>query len=333
MSQKNETSLLVLAFLITLGLLGIGLWLFAGQFGDITSNPAETSQNNGSDTQTQASNPQTLNQVKNVPTGLISYGGSTSWAPIRKEVDPLIQTVFPEFQLRYTGPNSEAANSTTGVSMLLKSQLEFAQASRPVSKEEYEDARKRGIQLREIPVAIDGLAVVVHPSLNIPGLTVTQFEEIFAGKITNWKQIGGPDLKIQPYGKKGRDTGNYYKLTSTTTEAIRKVANDSSGVYWAGAPLLVAQCGIKPLPIGRDTNQLIPPYRLPFIPPTECPAKRNIVNTFAIRNGDYPLSRRLIVVVKKNGQFEQQAGEAYANLLLTDEGQKLIDKAGFVRIR
>ncbi len=331
MSQKNETSLLVLAFLITLGLLGIGLWLFSGHFGD-TTNPVESSKNTDFNAQPQASKPQTFNQVKNVPTGLISYGGSTSWAPIRKEVDPFIQTVFPQFQLRYTDPNNQAANSTTGVSMLLKSQLEFAQASRPVSSEEYEDARKRGIKLREIAVAIDGLAVVVHPSLNIPGLTVTQFEDIFAGKITNWQQIGGPNLKIQPYGKKGRDSGNYYKLTSTTTEAIRKVANDSSGVYWAGARLLVAQCGIKPLPIGRD-NQFIPPYKLPFIPPSECPAKRNIVNTFAIRNGDYPLSRRLIVVVKENGQFEQQAGEAYANLLLTDEGQKLIDKAGFVRIR
>ena len=89
--------------------------------------------------------------------------------------------------------------------MLLKSQLEFAQSSRPIANNEYEEGQKRGIQLREIPVAIDGLVAVVHPNLNIPGLTVDQYDAIFAGKITNWRQVGGSDLKIQLYGKKDRD--------------------------------------------------------------------------------------------------------------------------------
>lgn len=57
------------------------------------------------------------------------------------------------------------------------------------------------------------------------------------------------------------------------------------------------------------------------------------MNLGVLRSGEYPLSRRLVVVVKQNGQFEQQAGEAYANLLLTAEGQKMISKAGFVNIR
>ena len=45
------------------------------------------------------------------------------------------------------------------------------------------------------------------------------------------------------------------------------------------------------------------------------------------------MTRRLFVVVKKNGQIDEQAGIAYAKLLLTDEGQKSISKAGFVRIK
>jgi phosphate transport system substrate-binding protein len=45
------------------------------------------------------------------------------------------------------------------------------------------------------------------------------------------------------------------------------------------------------------------------------------------------LTRRLFVIVKQNGQADQQAGEAYANLLLTNQGQDLLTQAGFVRIR
>ena len=44
------------------------------------------------------------------------------------------------------------------------------------------------------------------------------------------------------------------------------------------------------------------------------------------------MTRRLFVVVKQNGQIDEQAGLAYAKLLLTQEGQELISKAGFVRI-
>jgi phosphate transport system substrate-binding protein len=329
MSQKNETTLLVLSFAITAMLLGgIILWLI--QHSTTNQNPQTASK---TVTVAQSSDFTMIKQVKNVPSGLISYGGSSSWAPLRKEIDPIIQNTFPQFQLRYTDPESEAPSSTTGINMLLKNQLEFAQASRPISKKEYEEAQKRGFQLKEIAIALDGLAVVVHPDLKIPGITSDQFEAIFDGKIINWQQLGGPNLKIQPYGKKGRDTGNHFKLTETTTEALRLVANDPGGIYWASAPLLVPQCGVKPLPVGRDANKFIPPYKEPLTTQSECRLKSREVNTDAIRSGEYPLTRRLVIVVKQNGNFEQQIGEAYANMLLTNEGQERIARAGFVRLR
>ncbi|OUL18420.1 phosphate ABC transporter substrate-binding protein [Nostoc sp. RF31YmG] len=333
MSKKNETTLLLLAFVITIGLVGGGFWWFAKYSGIATSLLKTSNNSSTGSTHSQSSNPQTFAQVQNIPRGLISYGGSTTWAPIRKEIDPVIQSVWPQFQLRYTNPEKEAPSSATGISMLLKSQLEFAQSSRPLANNEYEEAQKRGLKLREIPVAIDGLVAVVHPSLDIPGLTVDQYDNIFAGKITNWREVGGPDLKIQLYGKQGRDSGDRFKLTLTTTDAIRKVATDPAGIYWSSATLLVPQCGVKPLPIGRQSSKLTPPYKLPLVSASECPGKRNQVNNDAFRNGEYPFSRRLVVVVKENGQFEQQAGEAYANLLLTNQGQELLDKAGFVRLR
>ncbi len=57
------------------------------------------------------------------------------------------------------------------------------------------------------------------------------------------------------------------------------------------------------------------------------------MNSQAFRSGDYAITRNLFVIVKQNGQTDQKAGEAYANWLLTPQGQELIEKAGFVRIK
>lgn len=114
---------------------------------------------------------------------------------------------------------------------------------------------------------------------------------------------------------------------------MRKVAASPGGIYYASAPEIVPQCIIKPLPLGRTSSQLVPPYQEPFVPPSQCPNKRNQLNSQAFRSGDYAITRNLFVIVKQNGQTDQQAGVAYANWLLTPQSQDLIEKAGFVRIK
>lgn len=323
MSQKNETASLVLALIITSGLIGLVFWWFTSNYASKTVTLTN---------QTDQSNGKSFTQVKNVPNGLFSYGGSTTWATIRRDLDPEIQTVWPQFKLRYTQTNQGTPSTGSGIRMLLDNQLSFSHASRPVEDKEYEQAKQRGFSLVEVPVAINGRAIAVHQSLNIPGITMQQKDDIYAGKITNWNQLGGPNLRIKRYAIQG-DKGNIFEIVSTPTEAIRKVAVDPGGIFEASAPLLVSQCQVKTLPLGRKLNQLIPPYKLPFVSLSECPSKRNEANTEAFLSGEYPLTNRLFVVVKKNNQVDQQAGEAYANLLLTEQGQEMIQKAGFVRIR
>jgi phosphate transport system substrate-binding protein len=58
-----------------------------------------------------------------------------------------------------------------------------------------------------------------------------------------------------------------------------------------------------------------------------------LVNEAAFADGSYPVTRRLFVILKRDGKLDEQAGVAYANLLLSDEGQALVKKAGFVPIR
>lgn len=224
MPQKSETTVLILALLITVGLVGGGVWWFMKHSGlDIGGLANNQSQPLGQ------SKVESFSSVQNVPSGVFNYGGSTSWVSIRKTVDPVIENVWPQFRLRYTDPDRSAPSSQTGIQMLLDNQLSFSQSSVPIPNEAYEQARQRGFSLQEIPVAIDGVAIAVNPSLNIKGLTVAQFNDIYAGKITNWNQVGGPNLKIIPYGKKDRDSGSHIVFMPTTTEALRQVAVNPGG--------------------------------------------------------------------------------------------------------
>ncbi|WP_392531380.1 phosphate ABC transporter substrate-binding protein [Nostoc sp. C117] len=358
MSQKNETLSLFLAVIITIGLIFGGLWFLMERWAQINKRVGEASVNvNPGDRISVPKSPETSNtsnpsskcNVPNLPQGTFNYGGSTTWAPIRKDVDSVLEGLCPQFILRYTQPPSGKPGSGTGIRMLIDNQLAFSQSSRSVKPEENVEAKQKEFSLKEIPVAIDGIAIAVNRNLNIPGITVSQLKDIYTGKITNWKEVGGQNLPITVYSrsKEAGGTVEFFvenvlnkenfaaniSYVNTTTEALQKVAASPGGIYYASAPEVVPQCMIKSLPLRRTNEQFIPPYKEPFVPPSQCPNKRNQLNSQAFRSGSYAITRNLFVIVKQNGQTDQQAGEAYANWLLTPEGQELIEKAGFVKIK
>lgn len=232
--------------------------------------------------------------------------------------------------------------------MLLANQLAFSQSSRPIKPEEYAAAQTKGFTLKEIPIAIDGIAIAVNHNLNIPGLTVAQLKDIYTGKITNWKQVGGKNLPIIPLSRNKESGGTVeffienvlnkedlknVKYIGTTTEAIRKVSINLGAIYYASAPEIVPQCTIKSLPIGRTNDQFITPYQEPVVAQSQCFKQPNRLNIQDFHNGKYPITRNLFVIVKQNSETDQQVGEAYANWLLEIQNQELIEKAGFVRIK
>lgn len=354
MSRKNETTILLFSLLITLGLVSSGLWFLnrsvtnISQIFNFLTEENSHSADRANYNMKGLTRDSTFHSVQNIQTGRFRYGGSTTWAPIRKYVDTFIKEELPEFQIIYTDPIGSPPGSGTGIQMLLKNQLAFSQSSRPLKESEFRQAQVRGLKLKEIPVAVDGIAIAVNPNLNISGLTLTQIKDIYTGKVRNWEDLGGPDLEILPYSRKSQGGtveffvnhvlqdekfGSNTQAANTTTEALRRVSRNKGGIYYASAPEVVGQCGVKPLPIGKTLNELVPPYEEPYIPPSECPQKRNKLNRIAFSEAKYPITRRLFVIVKQNGQIDQEAGENYAELLLTAQGQKLIAKAGFVRIR
>ena len=357
MSGKNETPVLIASLLVTAGLLGGGFWWFARgnnfNLGTVlggadnsssVTNPATS----GGPGTAPASTGDTFANIQTVPSGLFSYGGSTTWAPIRGMIDPAIQQSHPGFELRYTNPIGTSPGSGPGIEMLLNRQLSFAQSSRPVNSAERQRAQSEGFTLKEVPVALEGIAIAVNPNLDIEGVTIEQLRDIYLGQVTNWSQLGGPSLPIVPVSRpleggtvdffvagvlEGAVMPSNITIIDSTTEALRFINSTPGSIYYASAPEVVGQCGVKPIAIGLQDNQLVTPYTEPYVPPENCPNQRNQINTQAFRSGDYPLTRRLFVIVREDGQPDQQAGEAYANLLLTQQGQTLLNEAGFVSIR
>jgi phosphate transport system substrate-binding protein len=340
---------LIVGKIMTLVVIGGLFWwllwprlLWVGSSSSSFANQPNQSLKTNSDSQS------TFQTVEDVPVGSFKYGGSTAWIPIRQFVDSQIQNTRLELQLRYTDPTNGNPSSSSGIQMLLDKQLDFAQSSRPLTEEEYNIAKQRGFILKQNQVGKDGIAVVVNPSLQVPGLTVSQLQQIYVGKINNWKQVGGPDLAITPFALSESDTDTFIfssqskfkkqelnsrvKYVSSTTEALRLVNKTPGSLYYASARAVVPQCSVKPLPLGHTPTKFIAPYREPKVLPQKCPYQRNQINTEAFKDSSYPLTTGLFIIVKQNNKQEQRVAEAYTRLLLTDQGQKAIEQAGFVGI-
>ena len=331
------SSIMLMMFTTTwsIGLISKGLWEL-GKESVLKSNPIV------------GKAPQNFAQVANVAVGVFDYGGSTAWAPLRLLVDSAIQAERPELQLRYAQPEGKPPSSRMGIQMLLKDKLAFVQSSQSLLPEEHQQAQQLGFELEQIPVAIGGIVVAINPTLNISGLTLEQLSLIYSGEITNWIEVGGPDLLIKPYSRpvkiggkvkffqdnilNGEKFGANVEYFDTTTSALRQLANNVNGIYYASAQAILPQCTVKPISIGNDLEQLVAPYLEPLVSSLQCPDKRNKLNTKAFQTAQYPLTHYLYVIIKKNGGVEEQVGKAYAQFLLTPEGQKLISKAGFIPI-
>lgn len=292
-----------------------------------------------------AANPdlyQTLSQIPNVPAGTFNYGGSTTFAPLRSDrVVQAIAQAHPPYQLRYTEPITGNPGSGSGIEMLLQGQLSFSQSSRPVKDTEFSQAQQRGFRLEQVPVAIDGIAFYVNPSLKIPGLTLAQVQNIFTGKIKNWQEVGGSNLPITVYSRNLKAGGTVdflvedvlggeaftpaMKEVRDTTDSLRKVAQTPGGIGYATASEVIGQQTIRPLPLAKGSDQ-------DFISPFTGEETTGI-NQAAFADGSYAVTRRLFVVIKRDGRLDEQAGVAYANMLLSNEGQELVQQAGFVPVR
>ena len=144
MSKKNEALNLLLAVIVTIGLIFGGLWLLMERWAKLINIGQDQSENRHQNNSINFANQQFNCNVQNLPKGTFNYGGSTTWAPIRRDVDSVIQSFCPQFILRYTQPASGKPGFATGIRMLIDNQLAFSQSSRSIKAEENAEAQQKG---------------------------------------------------------------------------------------------------------------------------------------------------------------------------------------------
>jgi phosphate transport system substrate-binding protein len=133
----------------------------------------------------------------------LNVSGSTTILPIAEQAAEQFHKLHPETSVLVSGLGSSA-----GIEAVSAGTADIGTSSRDLKPEE------KGLGLVDSPIAYDGIAVIVSPSNPVDALTMQQLQDIFAGKITNWKQVGGQD---RPIDLVNRDEA------SGTREAFNKI--------------------------------------------------------------------------------------------------------------
>jgi phosphate transport system substrate-binding protein len=124
---------------------------------------------------------------------------------------------YPETSIAVTG-----GGSGTGIAALINGTCDIAETSREMKSQEMELAEKNGHEAKEFKVAIDAIAVAVHPSNPVKELTFDQLSGIFTGKITNWNEVGGKDQKILALSRDRNSGTHVYFLEHVLRKGAEK---------------------------------------------------------------------------------------------------------------
>ncbi len=146
--------------------------------------------------------------------------GSDTVLPLTQELAEFYMLLDPRATITVTG-----GGSGVGISALLDGTTDIAMSSRAIKFGEKMKMKQAHHELREFIVAYDALAVIVHPDNPVSRLTREQLEDIFRGKVTNWKEVGGEDARIVVYSREtSSGTYEFFK------ESVLRNKNYMSGV-------------------------------------------------------------------------------------------------------
>ncbi len=222
--------------------------------------------------------------------------------------------------------------SGTGFAALINGTCDLAAASREIKKEEIEQATKKGAVPKEIVVALDGLAVVVHPSNLVSKLTLDQLADIFTGKVRNWKEVGGSDASIVILSREvNSGTHVYFK-----EHVLRKGDPASKAEFSPDALLLPSSQAIadeivqNPAAIGYFGMGYVSPKQK-AVSVGKTPDGEYVDPTIDnVIQKKYPISRPLYFYSRG-----EPAGDvkAFLDYVLSPEGQAVVQELDFVPVQ
>ncbi len=245
--------------------------------------------------------------------GNIVVKGSTTVLPIAQKVAEAYMKENPDTSISISG-----GGSGNGIKAIIDGTTDVAGSSRFIKDKEVALAVQNGVYPVPFAVAYDCIVPVVHPGNTVTNLTLDQLKGIYKGEIKNWKEVGGPDLKIVVIS---RDT------SSGTYEVWEHKVMKKERVY-PGA-LLQASNGAVAQAVAKNKNA-IGYIGLGYVNDSVKALTADNVkgSSETTLNGTYPISRPLYMFTNK-----WPAGEIakFVNYVMhPDKGQKMIKDLGFV---
>src|SRR5512136_134104 len=200
------------------------------------------------------------------------------------------QKVNPDVRISVSG-----GGSGTGIAALINKTTDIANASRKIKDEEKQNAQKNGVEPNEIEIARDAIGVIVNPENPVQQLTLRQISDIYSGKITNWREVGGEDRPIVLLSRESNSGTHVYFLE----EVVRQGKKDDKTLFSPDTLLMPSSEGISaevrqnPNAIGYDgLGYVTPDQKVVAVAPSEGePYVLPGVET--VKDGSYPIARSL----------------------------------------
>jgi phosphate transport system substrate-binding protein len=246
----------------------------------------------------------------------IVVDGSTTVGPIAKAFAEYFMSKNPGVNITVS-----ESGSGNGAKSLINGTCEIATMSRFMKDEEFKAAVAKGVLPVATIVAVDGLAIVVHPSSPVQGLTIEQIRDIYIGKITNWKEVGGPNVPIVLISR-DTNSGTYESFEELVMKK-QKISDKAEYVGSSGA--IRARVQSTPAAIGY--------VGLGFVDKTIKAIKVNgvVADNATVTSGEYPVARPLFMFTNGAPKMGSKLHN-FLNLYLTQKGQQIVEEIGFVPV-
>jgi phosphate transport system substrate-binding protein len=245
--------------------------------------------------------------------GNLVIKGSTTVLPISQLAVEAYMKANPDVSISLSG-----GGSSNGIKAIIDSSTDIANASRFIKDKEVKLAGEKGVYPVPFAVAYDSIIPVVHPSNPISEISLAQLKDIYMGKITNFKEIGGPDLKIVICS---RDTssGTYETWENKVMKKERVIP--SAQVMASNGAIVQAvsnnKYAIGYIGIGY-VNDSVKALKVDGIVGTK----------ETTLNGSFPISRPLFMFT--NGWPKGDTLNFVNYMLHPEKGQKHVEKSGYV---
>jgi len=244
----------------------------------------------------------------------IKINGSTTVLPIMQKVVEAYMKAHPDVKISVSG-----GGSGNGIKALIDGSTDIAMASRAMEPKEIELAKSKSENPVQTVIAIDAIVPVVNPTNTLKAVTLAQLKDLYTGKITSWKELGGTG----PVVVVSRDT------SSGTYECWEKMVMKKERVF--PAAMMQASNGAVVQTVSKNKNA-IGYIGLGYMDATTKPLTVDGVTASAetAKSKQYPISRELYIYT--NGA-PAGAVKGLVDFLLGAEGQKLVKEVGYVPLR